>query len=364
MVCYQLSEFAEMANVPAPDLVSGLIIGMVVALSGRLNRPFPAPAARASQALVGVVMGSYLHPEAVAGVVGIALPLVAVTAATIAIALGVATLLARYSSIPRIDATLGMVPGGSAAIVSCADDLGADSRFVAFSQYARVGLVALTAPAVAMMVVGGGSAPDESVEWPVPDLGRLVEQPAHQVGGIVVLAAVCFTGALAGRRLHLPAPLLLGPMVVAALFSLTHAADGFSPAGSLKDMVFVAVGLEVGLRFTRSTMTRFARLLPLLAGATLLMCAACGGLAWALGAMMHIPFLDAYLATTPGGINAVLATAESTGTNVPLVATVQALRLFVVVLVIPPIIRWLMKARGAAQPDEPRPRQPASSGLR
>jgi membrane AbrB-like protein len=89
--------------------------------------------------------------------------------------------------------------------------------------------------------------------------------------------------------------------------------------------------------------TQFGRLLPHLLAATLLVCAACAGLAGGLSAVMDIAFLEAYLATTPGGINAVLATAESTSTNVPLVSTVQAVRLFIVVLAMPPIIRWLAK---------------------
>jgi hypothetical protein len=315
---------------------------MVLSLCGLIARPFPRPAAQLSQALVGVVMGSYLDPEAIAGVAGTALPMAAVTTATIAIALGVAALLARYSPVSRAAATLGMVPGGSAAIVSCAEDLNVDSRFVAFAQYIRVGLVALTAPAIALLVASK-HAPDESLQGPIPELDRLVERPVHQIGAVVILAAVCLTGAVAGRRLRVPAPLLLGPMIVTALFSLTHASGGFCPDGALKDMVFVAVGLEVGLRFTRSSVTQFGRLLPHLLAATLLVCAACAGLAGGLSAVMDIPFLEAYLATTPGGINAVLATAESTSTNVPLVSTVQAVRLFIVVLAMPPIIRWLAK---------------------
>jgi uncharacterized membrane protein AbrB (regulator of aidB expression) len=64
---------------------------------------------------------------------------------------------------------------------------------------------------------------------------------------------------------------------------------------------------------------------------------------------MGIPFTEAYLATTPGGINAVLATAESTGTNVPLVSTVQSLRLFVVVLAVPLVVRALEASRRRRQ---------------
>ncbi|WP_051766148.1 AbrB family transcriptional regulator [Streptomyces sp. NRRL F-5135] len=51
--------------------------------------------------------------------------------------------------------------------------------------------------------------------------------------------------------------------------------------------------------------------------------------------------MDAYLATTPGGINAVLATAVSGHADVAVVSTVRSLRLLLVVLVTPLITRRL-----------------------
>ncbi|GDY51708.1 hypothetical protein SVIO_023310 [Streptomyces violaceusniger] len=105
----------------------------------------PAPANRVSQALVGALMGSYLTPSALVSAAPVALPLTVVTAATIALSLVVAWFLARGGRISRPSAVLGMVPGGSAAIVTCADELKADVRLVAFTQYLRVGLVATTA---------------------------------------------------------------------------------------------------------------------------------------------------------------------------------------------------------------------------
>ncbi|NMH98850.1 AbrB family transcriptional regulator [Pseudonocardia acidicola] len=349
VVCYELSEFGEALGAPAPDLLAGLLAGLVLALSGLVNRSFPRAATRASQALVGVIMGSYLDTGS-AIPVGAALPLVAITAATILLSLGAAAVLARIGKLGMTDATLGMVPGGSAAIISCSDDLGADSRLVAFAQYARVGLVATTAPAVVMgfAAIGTRQPDDAAVQSLLPMLDRLVTEPANQAGRLVVLVAVCMVGVSVGRHLRLPAPLLLGPMVVTALFAVTDASSGFIPDGPLKDIVFVVVGLEVGLRFTRRSVRHAAGVLHHILAAIAVVCLACAGLAWLLGALVGIPFIEAYLATTPGGINAVLATAESTGTNVPLVSTVQGLRLFVVCLAVPPIIRWLDAARRRA----------------
>jgi membrane AbrB-like protein len=348
IACYFLAERAEVLGVPAPSLLTGLVAGIALALPGLVGRPFPRGANRAAQALVGVLMGSYLDSQVV-GVLGTALPMLAVTVATIGLCVGAAAVLARCGKLSLTDATLGMVPGGSAAVVSCADDLGADSRIVAFSQYLRVGLVGLTAPAIALGFAPQDQNPaDDRLQPLLPVMGHLVDS-ADQLGRLVVLAAICLTGFAVGRRLGLPAPVLLGPMLVAAVFTLTGASSGFAPAGPLKDVVFIVVGLEVGLRFTRSAARHAAGVFPHLLAATVGVCVACAGLAWGLAALVGIPFTEAYLATTPGGINAVLATAESTGTNVPLVSTVQSLRLFVVVLAVPLVVRALEASRRRRQ---------------
>jgi uncharacterized membrane protein AbrB (regulator of aidB expression) len=56
--------------------------------------------------------------------------------------------------------------------------------------------------------------------------------------------------------------------------------------------------------------------------------------------------LDAYLATTPGGLYAVLATATSSGADATFVLAVQVLRVFVMLLIAPLLAR-ILRARTA-----------------
>jgi uncharacterized membrane protein AbrB (regulator of aidB expression) len=65
----------------------------------------------------------------------------------------------------------------------------------------------------------------------------------------------------------------------------------------------------------------------------------------ALAPLAHVSKLDAYLATTPGGLYAVLATAVGSGANTTFVLALQVLRLFVMLLAAPLLARWLA-ARG------------------
>ncbi|MEU4218837.1 AbrB family transcriptional regulator [Actinoplanes sp. NPDC026623] len=168
----------------------------------------------------------------------------------------------------------------------------------------------------------------------------------HQATGLIQIALVCVVGMRAGRRLSLPAPAVLGPMALTALLLMAGSSYTFTPAGPLRDLAFVLVGLEVGLRFSRASVRSMRRLAPYLLGAIGLVCLACAALAWCLAVVTGMPFLDAYLATTPGGINAVVATAAGAGRDVVVISAVQSIRLFVVVLLTPSIIRWIIRRRG------------------
>jgi uncharacterized membrane protein AbrB (regulator of aidB expression) len=70
---------------------------------------------------------------------------------------------------------------------------------------------------------------------------------------------------------------------------------------------------------------------------------ACAGLGVALAAVTDASPLDGYLATTPGGMNAVLVTATSTGADTTFVLAVQVLRLFVMLLSAPLVARLLRR---------------------
>ncbi|MEU1804719.1 AbrB family transcriptional regulator [Streptomyces sp. NPDC019937] len=347
---------AHAFGVPAPYLLSSLLVGAALALCGRVRDRLPAPANRASQALVGALMGSYLTPSALLSAAPVALPLTVVTAATIGMSAAVAWFLARGGRIGRPSALLGMVPGGSAAIVTCADELNADVRLVAFTQYLRVGLVAATAPLAAHWLTSAspaaGGHPAASGGAGSGFFSGLLHVVAgqDQLTGLFTLAVIAVAGSWAGRRLRVPTPLLIGPMLAALVATLSGAVPGFAPVGMLQNLVFVLVGLDVGVRFTRQTLIRVRRLLLPITACMAAVCLGCTGLAWIFAGLTRTPFADAYLATTPGGINAVLATAVSSHADVALVSTVQSLRLLVVVLVTPLITRRL----AAARPPSPR----------
>ncbi|WP_329246318.1 AbrB family transcriptional regulator [Actinoallomurus sp. NBC_01490] len=334
--------------VPASHLLVPLVVGFVAAISGLVVGKVPSQVNRGSQAVLGVMIGASLSPTALHQTAAAAVPLTIVTALTVVVSLAAAALLAGVARLDRPTALLGMIAGGSAAAVACAEDVRADARLVAIMQYLRVALIAATAPVLAGWLLAsptpsGDSHPANPPAW------HLVTGP-NQGAGLVLVAVVAFAGTVAAGRLRLPSAALLGPMLLAATLTMTGTTAGFAPSGALRSALLTVIGLDVGLRFTRSALTRLGRLLPLALACSVAISIACAMLAWSLSKLVHIPLTDAYLATTPGGINAVIATAAASHADVPLISSVQSIRLFCMVLLAPLLIR--LAARWQDRPDE------------
>ncbi|WP_329080806.1 MULTISPECIES: AbrB family transcriptional regulator [unclassified Streptosporangium] len=334
---------------PSPHILIPLLLGLAAALTGLVRDRAPAVLNRASQVLLGVLMGTYLDLPALGQTAGLIAPLAAVTVVTLLLCQAAAFAMVRFSGVDRATATLGMIAGGSAAAVASAEDLDADGRLVAFMQYLRLGLVVASTPVLLSWISpqpqegGAGAGGGAGGPW------HLVN--GHdQACGLAVLAVIAPLGVLLGSRLRLPSPATMGPMLVSAVLTVSGLAHGFAPSGMLRTLLFTMIGLDVGLRFSRRTVRHLRRILPAALACTLAVSAACGALAWTVSALTHIPFGDTYLATTPGGINAVLATASSAHANLPLISSVQSLRLFVMAFLAPLLIRLTVRGSRTGGP--------------
>jgi len=78
--------------------------------------------------------------------------------------------------------------------------------------------------------------------------------------------------------------------------------------------------------------------------------AACFVLGWLLELTAGVTLLDGYLATTPGGLYAVLPIAYGSGADTTFVLAVQALRLLGMVLAAPALVRLLTRSGARALP--------------
>jgi membrane AbrB-like protein len=320
-------------GLPSASLFAALVVGLVFALVAPSVPQISPGVFRAAQAVTGVSLGVYVQSSSLNAVADAWLPVAIVSAGTLALSILAGWALVKTARLDPPTAALGMVAGGASGIVGMARELGADDRLVAIMQYLRVLVVVVLTP---ILVGIAFSHPHGASGGPAPSDATVFGSPRDWL----LTAAALALGALAAVLTRIPAGSLLAPMVVAAVLALTI--GDFQVPKLLREPAFAAIGLQVGLRFTRGLLREAGRLLvpSLLSIAGLLV--ACFGLALILAATTDATLLDSYLATTPGGLYAVLAAAFGTGANTTFVIAVQTLRLFVMILLAPLVVRRLV----------------------
>ncbi|MBA2766819.1 MAG: AbrB family transcriptional regulator [Solirubrobacterales bacterium] len=337
---------AGLAGLPTPALFGSLAVGIAYALTLAARRPLTAPAwvLLASQALIGVALGAGFETSTLTTIAGDWAPIALVTVTTVAISLVAGLVFAATTGVDRSTSLLGLVAGGASGIVAMSDELGADARLVAFMQYLRVLVVVVTAPLLAELVL-------VTVDDPAPAAAGGDTAGLAGVAGAGLPADLAFTagcalvGVLIARRLKITAGTLLVPLSLAAGLAIAQLSGGARVPPLMQDMAFAGIGLQIGLRFTAATIREAGRLLPAVLLAIAGLIVACAGLAALLLALTDVSAPDAYLATTPGGLYAVVAVAAAAGGNATFVVAVQALRLFAMILTAPPLVRLLHRRR-------------------
>jgi uncharacterized protein len=324
-------------------MFGALLAGILVALARPGRFGLPEWAFAAAQAVTGVTLGAYLQSSSLTAVADSWLAVTLVSAGTLGVCIAAGLVLARTTEVDDATATLGMVAGGASGIVAMAPDLGGDERLVAFMQYARVLIVVVLTPILAALVFPGHHAVG----------GGMHTAAIGGLRGWLLTLAIAPVGAAAGRAVRLPAGTLLGPMLIAGAITLSAPEHWLTVPGLLRDAGFAAIGLYVGLRFTLDTIRQVGRLLGPVIAAIGGLLVACFALAVVLDVTTDASLLDAYLATTPGGLYAVAAVAFGAGANTTFIIAVQGLRLLVMVLVAPLIVRGLLRSRAPVSSPAP-----------
>ena len=337
-----LATLLALAGFPAAFLLGPLLAGMALALRGATVR-VKRPVFLAAQALIGCLVAHAITGSILATVAADWLVMLLTVGTTILAGGLVGWGLTRFAVLPGTTAAWGSSPGAASAMVAMAEEYGADPRLVAFMQYLRVVVVVLSASLVARLILGH-SAPTV-LQADVPLLPPW--------GPLLATLAVAGLGAVAGRLLRIPAGALLVPMTLGAALQATGLLEITLPPWLLAT-AYMALGWYVGLGFDREVTLHAVRAIPRLLLATLALIGLCGLSAWLLTRLLGIDGLTAFLATSPGGLDSVAIIAVGSHADVPFVLAIQTLRLFLIILVGPPLARLIARAAPAGGVQRPR----------
>jgi len=314
-------------------VVVGLGAGLVRPRAPRVARPVLA----VPQAVVGVLVGASIRPEALPDLIRFFPAILGVLVITVAFSTVAGIVLARFGPLSRETATLGTLPGGASAMTVLSVEAGADTAVVALMQYLRLVLVVGTSAAVAAFLAPHGAPGHAStgLGFAVPDGFTLVLTPALAVVGVVL-----------GRLVRLPTAALLGPMILC----LTVSALGWAHPvwfPGVAQAAYIILGLYVGQLFDRASLVQARKLLPLLVANILVLLVFCALVGLGFAALVGASPLTGYLATSPGGGDTIAIIALGSGADLSLVFTIQMFRALAILFSGPFLARAILKFTGA-----------------
>ena len=323
-------------HVPVSWMLGPLFLGILYAV---LQGPQSLPPTFITwgKAIVGVATAARFSPETLSLAHTFALPLLLCLLITGSLSMINGFLLWRWARIDRATSFLGSIPGAAAGIVAMSEEMGADAIAVAVLQYLRVVLVVLVVPTTVHILFPVETLP------PVAALTPAVQTPSLPMSlNLAVLWGCCWFGMGGGRRLNLPASSFLGTFLV-GLIALWALPQSFYVPQPLFSAALLLVGLSIGLKFDWATTRKLLKAVLIEVGLVLGLILSCLGIGYLFHLITQVDTITAVLGTTPGGLEAMIATVVQLGGDMGLVVTMQMTRMLTILLVGPGLVAAFTK---------------------
>lgn len=312
----------EALGVAGASLWAGAVAGFCCATRLRPAQVVPAWARALALSVVGCSAGAMVSRDVLGHLRSHPLEAIGGVAATLVVTMAAGQLLLLSPAVDRMTAALASIAGGASGVSAVSGELGADERIVLAVQYLRVVLVL-------------GSIPVAVAIFAAP--GHRSAGPEGAAGSWWASAGVVVVSLVLAHWIRFPASGLLLPMLLAGVVSVSEVVPTVLPPAAAQEGGFAVIGLMVGIAFDRETIRTLRRIAPLALAQAVLGMLGCLVAAYVLARTSGLSMIDAYLATSPGGLPAVLAAAVSVGGNVGVITAMQVARV-VLSLALAPLI--------------------------
>jgi membrane AbrB-like protein len=286
--------------------------------------------------VLGVLFGTTISPDFAGQVVkwlpSIAVLLVSVITTTFI----VMAYFRAFAGHDPVTAYFSANPGGMIPMALMGRHYGGDERLISIIQSIRMVLTVITFPIAFRFLAG--YKPDGSIGTgaSLADMA-LIDFP--------ILLALAITGSLVARRLCIPVPLLLGPMILIGFLSAAGVGAWQIPDG-LVAFAQLIIGARIGATFSNiHVRTVGVQLLHAIVAAFMMMALAVF-FAWLATFFSEIPALALILAFAPGGFAEMTIVGFGLGADVAFIVSHQLIRFFFIIGLVPIAVR-IMKFQPA-----------------
>lgn len=328
---------------PLPWLIGALVATVACVFFGVKTLWLPRWFRQIGLIVIGISLGLRMTPEIWGAMTGhIGLMLIA-TILTIFISLGNAWVFHKVSKVDAITAIFSNIPGGLSEMVTIGQTVGGNQQVISIFHSLRAVIIVLCTPFI--------------VTWLPHHMQAQAAVSGHVIGvtQTLIILAVGAIGAWLASRCSIPAPYLLGALLLTALVCMNTPIAGENPAlaGFLTKTAQVFIGVSIGLGFKREDIAKNRRYFLFGLVHSVLLFVMTLALAVGISLATATDVLTTILATAPGGIAEMSLTALTIGADPLLVTAFQLFRvLFVLTLFSFGVRTWVNRHRRAKAQGE------------
>lgn len=314
---------AHFAGLPAGMLMGGAVAVAVVATAG-LNVVVPPRLRDLFLLSIGLTLGSNVSSDTLSLLPQWPWTLVGML---LALMLSVATTTFLFIRLLKLDpgsAYLSSIPGHLSLVLALAESGHGKPSQIAVIQSTRILLLTFFSPIITLIATHG------AMSFSAADLAS---RPSTDLATLGLLTLACVAGAFVFKVLRLPAPFVLGSMLVAMIGKLAGFYEGSVPM-NLSLAGYVGMGVLIGSRFSGVSFIDLRR--HALAG-VLSTCVAVFFVTVLVAVLVHLvdmPFGQIWLGLAPGGIESMGAIGLALGFDTAFIAAHHATRMFLLTFAI------------------------------
>ena len=317
-------------NLPLPWLLGSIFITSLLIRFEKFpiikpNYIFSSPA----RIIIGVTIGSAFTPAILEQLHLYFYSLLLVIPYTIFTALFGMYYYWKYLGFDKKTAYFSSMPGGVIEMVILGEEMKANTARITLVQSSRLLFIVLTLPFIIQYIFQIDISGNKLITAPLYTL---------DIKDMFMLVLVGFIGSILGKKLKIPAALLIGPMILSVLAFATGLIESKPPDEILK-LVQVILGTTIGFTFKGVKLQEIIKTLVGTLGHFVILALISASFIFLAYYLFEFPLLSTLLAFSPGGQAEINLIAILVVANIPYITLHHIVRLFIVMNLAPILAR-------------------------
>ena len=325
-------------SIPVPWLLGPMTAILIADRFKGITLYWPRALRDSALVLIGYSIGLSFTRSSVENIAENLPTMLIMTVILVASAALLSKVISKLSGVDYPTVLTGSIPGGLSQMIIFAEEMkGIDITTVTFLQVSRLLMIVFVVPFIIFGPVFNISHADNNG---VAESSPFLSDPIKSLTFLII----CILGLIIAKKLRLPTPFLLGPILGTAI--LTYAGFSGPPLpSSVMDASQLMIGGYIGLLLKPEKLQRksLTIILALLSGFLLVMESLL--FSFFLSDALNINMVTSFLSLAPGGMDQMGIIAHEVGADLSIVSGFQLFRLFFIYFAVPPILRWYFKSK-------------------